>query len=199
MFKAEITRDDILSRETYSTERKQHAKRISALKAERRVAVGPDATFYFESWDTMWFQIQEMLHIEKGGEEQIPDELAAYNPLVPKGKELVATMMIEIPDPNRRQKVLAGLGGIEETLTFHVNGEKIRGVAEEDVDRTNAQGKASSVQFVHFSFTDAQIDLFAASNSDVRISIEHPNYRHMAGLSVTTIAALSKDFNQSDL
>ncbi len=195
MFKAEITRDDILSRERYATERKQHAKRISVLKAARRVAVGPDATFYFESWDTMWFQIQEMLHIEKGAEEQIPDELAAYNPLVPKGKELVATMMIEIPDPNRRQMVLAGLGGIEETLTFHVNGERILGVAEEDVDRTNTKGKASSVQFVHFSFTDSQINLFSASESDVRISIEHPNYRHMAGLSATTIAALSKDFS----
>ncbi len=195
MAKTELTRDDLMAPEAYAAERRAHAQRISAVKADRRVAVGPDATFYFESWDTMWFQVHEMLHIEKGGEEQIADELAAYNPLIPNGRELTATMMIEIPDPGRRHKVLAGLGGIEETVVMIVNGEEIRGKAEEDVDRTNAAGKASSVQFIHFPFTDAQVAAFRADGADVRISIEHPNYRHTAGLTETARAALASDFS----
>ncbi|MEK9684931.1 MAG: DUF3501 family protein [Rhodospirillaceae bacterium] len=195
MLKTSISREDILPWEEYAPMRREHGKRVSKIKSDRRVAVGPDATFYFENWDTMWFQIQEMLHIEKGGDQQLPDELAAYNPLVPKGRELVATMMIEIPDPARRQRVLSGLGGIEECIILRVDDEEIRGQAEEDLDRTNADGKASSVQFIHFPFTDSQVETFLGSGADVRISIEHPNYRHMAGLSQSTVGALAGDFD----
>src|SRR5210317_1642603 len=138
----QITRDDILPMEVYAEERLERRSALVATKRNRRVAVGPDVMFYFENHDTMWFQIHEMLYIEKGGEEQVPDELAAYNPLIPNGRELIATVMIEIGDPVRREKTLAGLGGFEEAITLTVGGETIKAVAEEDLDRTTAAGKA---------------------------------------------------------
>ena len=193
--KHRITREDLLSPDRYARERRDHGRRVAELKKHRRVSVGPDATFYFENFDTMWFQIHEMLHIEKGGEEQIAGELEAYNPLIPKGRELVATMMIEIPDADRRAKVLATLGGIEETATLTVGGEVIKGVPEEDADRTNAQGKASSVQFIHFPFSDAQAAAFRKPGADVVLALTHPNYRHMAGIPEDVRAALSADLD----
>ena len=148
----ELTPADILPWAEYAKDRAEHRKRLTAIKRNRRVEVGPYVTFYFENFDTMWIQVQEMLHIEKGGEAQIADELAAYNPLVPKGKELVATFMIEIDDALRRARVLSQLGGVEETASIEVGGERVVGKAEQDQDRTTAEGKASSVQFVHFPF-----------------------------------------------
>ena len=141
--KTEITRDDILPPAEYEAERKAHRARIVELKKHRRLEVGPVCTFYFESYETMWAQIHEMLYIEKGGEEQIADELSAYNPLIPKGSELVATVMFEIDDPVRRHTFLAKLGGVEETAFIEVGGQRVEGKPEEDVDRTTADGKAS--------------------------------------------------------
>ena len=193
--KHQISREDLLPLDQYARERRDQGRRIAALKKNRRVSVGPDATFYFESYDTMWFQIHEMLHIEKGGEDQVAGELESYNPLVPKGRELVATMMIEIPDPDRRAAVLAKLGGIEETATLTIDGETISGIPEEDADRTNANGKASSVQFIHFPFTDAQAAAFRNPGADVVLALTHPEYRHMAGLPEDVRAALGTDFD----
>lgn len=192
--KTEITRDDILPWADYAKGRAEHRRRITAVKRNRRVEVGPYVTFYFESFDTMWLQVQEMLHIERGGEAQIPEELAAYNPLIPKGRELVATFMIEIDDPLRRARVLAGLGGIEDTAFIEVGGERIQGAAEADQDRTTADGKASSVQFVHFPFADAQAEAFRAPNARVILGLSHPNYSHMAVMSEATREALAGDF-----
>ena len=102
----ELTAADILPWAEYAKDRMEHRRRVSAMKRNRRIEVGPHVTFYFENFDTMWLQVQEMLHIEKGGAEQLKDELEAYNPLIPKGHELVATFMIEIADPVRRKRVL---------------------------------------------------------------------------------------------
>jgi len=190
----ELTRTDILPWAEYAKGRAEHRRRITAIKRNRRVEVGPFVTFYFESFDTMWLQVQEMLHIEKGGEAQIADELAAYNPLIPRGRELVATFMIEIDDPLRRARVLSGLGGVEETAFIEVGGERVAARAEEDQDRTTAEGKASSVQFVHFAFTDTQIAAFRAPDARVILGLTHPNYSHMAVLSEATRAALAADF-----
>lgn len=192
--KSELTPADILPWAEYAKDRAEHRRRLTAIKRSRRVEVGPFVTFYFESFDTMWLQVQEMLHIEKGGEAQLADELAAYNPLVPKGKELVATFMIEIDDALRRARVLAGLGGIEQTAFIEVGGERVAGKAEEDQERTSEEGKASSVQFVHFPFTDAQIAAFKEPNARVILGFTHPNYSHMAVLSEATRAALAGDF-----
>jgi len=190
----ELTRADILAWAEYAKDRAEHRKRITALKRHRRVEVGPYVTFYFENFDTMWLQVQEMLHIEKGGEAQITDELAAYNPLIPKGNELVATFMIEIDDALRRARVLSQLGGVEETASIEVGGERVAGKAEQDQDRTTAEGKASSVQFVHFPFTKAQIAAFREPNTRVILGLSHPNYSHMAVLSEATRASLAEDF-----
>ena len=159
MPKHEITPADIMPMAEYEAIRLDRRRELAAAKRDRRLSCGPDATFYFESWDTMWFQIHEMLFIEKGGEDQIADELSAYNPLIPKGRELVATLMFEINDPDRRARFLAGLGGVEETVTLTVGDQVVKGVPEADIDRTTADGKASSVQFIHFPFTDEQVAL----------------------------------------
>ncbi|CCJ05933.1 DUF3501 family protein [Methylocystis sp. SC2] len=191
----ELTRADILPWAEYAKDRAEHRKRLTAIKRNRRVEVGPYVTFYFENFDTMWIQVQEMLHIEKGGEAQVADELAAYNPLIPKGKELVATFMIEIDDALRRARVLSQLGGVEETASIEVGGERVAGKAEQDQDRTTAEGKASSVQFVHFPFTEAQIAAFREPNTRVILGLSHPNYSHMAVLSEATRASLAQDFS----
>lgn len=193
--KHRITREDLMPMDQYARERRVHGRRVAELKKHRRVSVGPDATFYFENYETMWFQIHEMLHIEKGGAEQVAGELEAYNPLIPNGRELVATMMIEIPDPDRRAAVLANLGGIEETATLTINGETVNGVPEEDADRTNAHGKASSVQFIHFPLTDAQAAAFGKPGADIVLALTHPNYRHMAGLGEDIREALAADLD----
>jgi len=191
--KTEITRDDIMDMADYGKIRAERRREILPAKKLRRVPVGPYATFYFESYDSMWLQVHEMLFIEKGGEEQIEDELSAYNPLIPKGKELVATVMFEIDDPVRRKAVLGKLGGVEETMTLDIGGDKVTGVPEADVDRTTAEGKASSVQFVHFPLSDAQVDAFKTPGTRVVVAIEHPDYQHMAGLSDDSREELAKD------
>ncbi len=193
--KREIKRDDILSMDRYAGERKQLKEKLVAMKRNRRVEVGPVCTFYFENYETMWHQVHEMLFIEKGGEPQIPDELAAYNPLIPKGRELVATVMFEIDEPERRQAFLAKLGGIEETAFLEVDGEPVAGRPEEDVDRTSAAGKASSVQFIHFPMTDAQAAKLKAPEARVVVGFRHPAYGHMAVLAETTRAALAEDLD----
>ncbi len=193
--KREVTRDDILPIEAYGAERKEWRRKIAAVKRDRRVEVGPVATFYFETYLTMWYQIHEMLFIEKGGEAQIADELAAYNPLVPKGSELVATVMFEIDEPQRRERFLAGLGGVEETAFLKFAGETITGVPEADVDRTSAAGKASSVQFIHFPFTPGQAAAFKAGGTEVVLGFSHPAYAHMTVLPEPVRAALAADLD----
>ena len=193
--KKEITRDDILPMATYEAERRELRRDLVAKKKFRRQDIGPVCTFYFENYETMWAQVHEMLYIEKGGEEQIADELSAYNPLIPQGRELVATVMFEIDDPQRRHTFLAKLGGIEETAFFEVDGERIVGRPEEDVDRTTADGKASSVQFIHFPFTDAQVEKFKQPGGRVVLGFDHPAYSHMTILAEDVRAALSQDFD----
>ncbi len=192
--KTEITRDDIIPMAEYKVDRKERRSRMSDIKKHRRVHVGPDATFYFESYETMWHQVHEMLYIEGGGEEQIPDELAAYNPLIPNGTELVATLMFEIDDPDRRAAFLAGLGGVEETVTITVGGQTIAAIPETDVDRTTAEGKASSIQFLHFPFAPEQIAAFRQPEAQVTLGISHPKYGHIAILPENVRAALAADF-----
>ncbi|RED47711.1 DUF3501 family protein [Aestuariispira insulae] len=190
-----ISADDILSNEEYMKIRAERRKALVAVKKNRRVEIGPVATAYFESFDTMLHQIQEMLYIEKGGEEQLADELAAYNPLIPNGRELVATVMFEIDDPVRRGTFLSKLGGVEETMFIKFGDEEIIGTPEEDVDRTNAAGKASAVQFVHFTFNDSQAEKFRSADQQVIIGFKHPQYAHMVVLQDATRNALAGDFS----
>ena len=191
----EIFRADIMDMDDYAKVRRERRRNITKIKRDRRVALGPDATFYFESYETMWHQIHEMLYIERGGEEQIVDELAAYNPLIPKGRELIATLMFEIDEPERRESFLKGLGGVEETVCLYLGEKPIRAEAEADVDRTSADGKASSVQFLHFSFIDDDVALFRDPAVKAVLAIEHEKYPHMTLLSEATRLALRNDFS----
>jgi len=190
-----IAESDILPRPAYATVRAGRPRAIPEAKKDRRLEVGPFATCYFESFDTMLHQVQEMLFIEKGGPEQIADELAAYNPLIPNGRELTATVMLEIDDPVRRARVLATLGGIEHTLYLRVGGETIKAVAEDDQDRTNAEGKASAVHFVHFPFSAAQIAAFRRPGVEIIAGFSHANYGHMSVMPDRVRAALAADFD----
>src|SRR5882672_143799 len=155
-----ITSADILSAQEYDQQRTNLKKNLLPVKKLRRVEVGPFATFYFENYATMWLQVQEMLRIEKGGEEQIPGELAAYNPLIPQGEELIATMMLEIEDEKRRNAVLLTLGGIEESVFLEIGDDVIRATPTEYDDRTTADGKTSSVHWLRFKLTRDQITRF---------------------------------------
>lgn len=190
-----MTASDLLDPAEYARTRADHRRKIGARKRLRRVEVGPFVTFYFESYATMWLQVQEMLHIEKGGAAQIPDELAAYNPLIPQGSELVATFMIEIDDADRRRRVLGTLGGIEETAFIRIGDSTVAGRPEADADRTTAEGKASSVQFVHFAFTPAQIAAFRAGTAEIVLGLSHRNYSHMAVIGPEARAELAEDFD----
>jgi hypothetical protein len=195
MAKKQITRDDVLDMDAYRAVRADKRAETVSIKRDRRVAVGPDATFYFESHDTMWWQIHEMLFIEKGGEEQIADELAAYNPLIPNGQELVCTVMFEIDDEVRRRNFLARLGGVEETMFIRFADMEVRGVPEVDVDRTTEDGKASSVQFIHFPFSAEQVTAFREPKTQVVIGFGHEAYGHMAVTPEESRAALASDFD----
>jgi hypothetical protein len=193
MPKHQITRADILSLERYADERREHRRRIGEVKRGRRIEVGPFCTFYFENFDTMWLQVHEMLHIERGGEAQIQDELDAYNPLIPKGDELIATVMFEIDDPGQRERALARLGGVEQHMFLSVTGDRVAGIADPTRENTTADGKASSVQFLRFPFTAAPKALFRKPGTQVLVGIDHPNYGHMAVMPEATRAALAED------
>ena len=191
----EVTKADLIPAEEYAKNRKAYRKEIVTYKKDRRVSLGPYANFYFESYETMKAQIQEMLHIEKGGDEQLKDELAAYNPLIPKGKELVATLMFEIDNPLSRAEFLNNVGGIEEKVFLKIGDEIIKSVPEQDVDRTSAEGKASSVQFIHFEFSDEQVKKFKDMSTEVIIGVEHKMYAHTVKLTKNNKQALALDFN----
>ena len=190
-----IQKEDIMPLDVYTKQRKELRKSIVEFKKDRRVPLGPYATFYFESYETMLAQVQEMLYIEKGGDEQLKDELTAYNPLVPNGQELTATLMFEIDNPVSRATFLGKVGGIEEKVFMKIDGDLIKAVPEEDVDRTSAEGKASSVQFIHFKFSDEQIKNFKSNMSKVEIGIDHKDYSHSTRLNDSTKKSLSADFN----
>jgi len=190
----EVKKTDLMPLEEYSKKRKAIRKEIVNYKKNRRVSLGPHANFYFESYKTMKAQIQEMLYIEKGGDEQINDELAAYNPLIPNGKELVATLMFEIDNPNTRLDFLNKVGGIEEKVYIQIGKDKILAIPEKDLDRTSTEGKASSVQFVHFNFSEEQIKNFKDIDNEIIIGIDHSLYNHMSKISKEARKALSEDF-----
>lgn len=194
MAKTALSTSDIMAMEDYGKIRRQRRAEMVEVKRHRRVEVGPFATFYFENYETMWMQVHEMLFIERGGEQQIGEELEAYNPLIPNGRELVATLMFEIDDPTKRARFLAKVGGIEETAHFLIGDDKIMAVAETDIDRTTADGKASSVHFLHFPFSDQQIAAFKSGAGRLMMGFDHPEYGHLAVLNDQARAALAEDF-----
>jgi len=193
--KTRIAPADILAPQDYAARRSELRKSLLPRKDKRRVEVGPFATFYFENYDTMWLQVHEMLHIEKGGEQQIAGELEAYNPLVPQGSELIATLMLEIEDPQRRDRELRQLAGIEETVSMEVDGVRVKAVPTEYEDRTTPDGKTSSIHWLRFPFTPESVEKFKSADGRVVLEIAHPNYAHMAVLRPEVRAELVTDFS----
>ncbi|MGH6953280.1 MAG: DUF3501 family protein [Alphaproteobacteria bacterium] len=193
--KREIARADVMPMERYARERAALRRRIIELKRDRRVAVGPLAMLYFESYETMWHQVHEMLFIEKGGEEQIPGELDAYNALIPQGDELVATLMFEIDEPDARRAILGRLGGVERTAFLEVGGIRIEGRAAADLERSTAAGRASAVQFIHFQFSPQAVAKFREPGARVAVGLDHPQYAHMAVVPESVRKALAEDFD----
>ena len=192
--KKQIEKKDLIPADIYAKNRKQIRKDLVEFKKNRRIALGPYATFYFESFETMVAQVQEMLHIEKGGDEQLKDELIAYNPLVPNGKELTATLMFEIDNPLSRGAFLGKVGGIEKKIFMKIDNEEVKAVPENDVDRTSAKGKASSVQFIHFKVNDNQIVKFKSANVSIELGIDHKEYAHTTKLTEDNVKSLTADF-----
>jgi hypothetical protein len=190
-----LTRDDILPLADYLPVRREQRRRLSQLKRPRRIEIGPLATFHFENFETMRQQVQEMLYIEKGGDAQLKDELEAYNPLIPQGSELVATVMFEIDDPVRRGTALARLGGIENHAFIDVERHRVRGEPDPTRENTSAEGKASAVQFLKFAFAPDLISRFKNAGAQIVVGFDHSNYAHMAVLSEPVRAALAEDFD----
>jgi hypothetical protein len=189
-----IQREDIMDLAIYETIRPEKREEAILRKKFRRLSVGPHVTVTFENWDSMWLQVQEMLRIEKGGEDQIVDELKAYNPMVPNGRELTVTLMFEIDDPKTRERVLGSLGGVEDHIAILLGGDRIAAVPEGDVARTRSDGKASSVHFLHFPFTDDQVTRWRAGVEQAMFVIDHPNYGHIALIGADVRRELARDF-----
>ena len=192
-----LTRDDIMDMADYARIRAARRAAVAALKRRRRLAVGPFATFHFECFETMWMQVHEMLHIEQGGEAQIAGELDAYNPLIPRGDALIATLMLEIDDPVRREHALYRLAGIESTVRIETGGSAVAAQPiEDEVARTTEDGKTSSIHFLRFPFPPAAIARFRAPDARVVLGIEHPAYGHLAVMPEETRAALAEDLDE---
>lgn len=189
-----LTPDDIMPLADYMPVRAERRRQIAELKRRRRLEIGPFATCHFENFATMRHQVQEMLAIEKGGEAQLQDELDAYNPLVPQGRELVATVMFEIDDPVQRTVTLGRLGGIENHVFVDVAGRRMRGIPDPARENTSPSGKASAVQFVEFRFGPEEIAVFKTAGTAVTVGFDHPSYAHLAVMPEAVRAALADDF-----
>lgn len=190
----QITRADLIPDADYAKVRKERRMALLPTKRLRRIELGPVCTIQFECYETMLFQIQEMLLVEKGGEAQVADELAAYNPLIPQGGELVATVMFEIADPVRRAETLARLGGVEDHFFLQVGAERAPGVPEGDIERTREDGKTSSVHFLRFALTPDQVARFRDPATIIMAGCDHEGYAHLATLSPAARAELARDF-----
>ena len=188
-----IIKADLLPDAEFAKVRAELRKALLPTKRLRRIDLGPICSFYFESFETMLFQVQEMLLIEKGGDAQLADELAAYNPLIPQGQELVATVMFEIEDEVRRAATLGRLGGVEDHFFVQVGEDCIPGVPEGDVERTREDGKTSSVHFLRFALKREHLAQFRDPTVSVAIGCAHESYGHLALLSPATRAELARD------
>ncbi len=189
-----ITRADIVPLDQYENVRADKRRAVLEAKRHRRLAVGPVMTVLFESYESMWLQIHEMLRVEKGGDAQIPGELEAYNSLIPQGDELVATVLIEIDDETLRHATLSRLGNVESAMAIEVGGHRVSGIPEADVERTDATGKTSSVHFIHFRFTGDQIAAFRIPGGPAVFCVDHPGYDHRAVIPEDMRQALAADF-----
>jgi hypothetical protein len=189
-----LTRKDLMSLEQYSEARQDFRARVIEHKRQRSVGLGPNATWSFEDQLTMQYQIQEMLRVERIFEaDAIQEELDAYNPLIPDGRNWKATFLLEFPDVDERRERLSQLKGVEDRCWVQVAGcERVYAIADEDLEREN-DDKTSSVHFLRFELSPqmcAQVKAGAA----IGAGIDHDNYRHaVASLPQNVRESLAKD------
>ncbi|HWI83873.1 DUF3501 family protein [Ramlibacter sp.] len=190
-----ITRDSLMTLEAYSKWRKEHKPDVIAHRKRRSVALGDHVTLQFEDEMTIRYQIQEMLRIEKLFEDEaIQDEVDAYAPLCPDGTNWKATMMIEYPDVNERQRELARLIGIADRMFVEVEGHpRVYAIADEDLDRENDE-KTSAVHFLRFEFTPPMAAAIRAG-AGVKLGCDHRNYPAHMAVPAETLAALAGDLH----
>jgi len=189
-----LTPADLLSLEVYHRERARLRAEVLAHKRNRQVGIGPNVTLYFEDRITMRYQVQEMLRVERIFEsEAISEELEAYNPLIPDGTNLKATMMLEYPDVEERRKALADLGGIEHAVYVEVAGKRALASADEDLPRTEAD-KTAAVHFLRFELDDASRAALKAGAS-LKLGVDHARYRHEVEASAAVRASLAADLD----
>lgn len=191
----QLTRDDLYPLEKYAQIRGEMRAQVMEHKKNRRIRVGTNATLYFEDRLTMHYQIQEMLRAERIFEAKgIQDELDAYNPLIPDGRNLKATFMLEYPDPEERQAALKQLRGIEHCVWMRVGGfDAVRAIADEDLERDNEE-KTASVHFMRFEFTPEMIRALR-DGAPLAIGIDHAQYKHDIELPVAARDSLVNDFD----
>jgi hypothetical protein len=173
-----LTVEDLMSLERYARERPAFRARVLEHKRDRKLAIGPNVTWSFEDRLTMQYQVQEMLRAERIFEpEGIREELDAYNPLIPDGSNWKATLLIEFPDVDERQRQLAKLIGLEDRCWMQVRGhERVYAIADEDLERENAE-KTSSVHFLRFELTPAMVAALRGGAA-LGAGVDHDHYRH---------------------
>ncbi len=190
-----LAHNDLYTLEDYARERAAFRARVLAHKQARVVRVGEHLTLVFEDRLTIQYQIQEILRVERVFEPAgIAEELEAYNPLIPDGSNLKATMLIEYPDADERARKLIELHDIENRVVLQIgNSTPVIAIADEDLDRST-DTKTSAVHFLRFELDAAQIAAFK-SGAEVAIGIDHPSYRERTLLDATTRSALARDFD----
>ena len=190
-----LTRDDLWSLEEYAARRAEFRQQVLAHKKLRQVALGPHATLYFEDQLTMHYQVQEMLRVERIFEAaEIEEELEAYNPLIPNGSNWKATFMIEYGAVEERQRALANMGGIEETVWVQVGGgTKAYAIANEDMERTR-DSKAAAVHFMRFELSDQDLAELR-QGAAVHMGLDHASLANSVTLEAAVREALCKDLN----
>ncbi|HNP37342.1 MAG TPA: DUF3501 family protein [Woeseiaceae bacterium] len=191
-----LTRDDLMSLEQYALQRDAFKAQVIEHKRNRRIALGTNASLYFEDRLTMQYQVQEMLRIERIFEAAgIADELDAYNPLIPDGSNWKATFMVEFPEVEERRQMLAQLVGIEDKVFVQVDGHAaVTAIADEDLARSD-DDKTSAVHFLRFELDDKMV---AALRSGAALSagIDHPNYRvNVSPVAANIVSALIADLD----
>jgi len=191
----QITRDDLMTLEQYAVQRDQFRQRVIAHKKHRQVALGPNTTLYFEDRLTLLYQIQEMLRIEKVFEaEGINEELEAYNPMIPSGRNFKATYMIEYPDEIVRTAQLEKMVGIEDLVWIQIdNQDKIWAIADEDLERST-ENKTSAVHFMRFEVSDSLAQLLK-DGADWKIGVQHPVYSYAVNVEGETRSSLLQDLD----
>jgi hypothetical protein len=189
---ARLEAPDLMSLEQYARAREEFRARVLAHKRPRTIAVGPHTTWCFEDRLTVQYQVQEMLRAERIFEaDGIQDELDAYNPLIPDGSNLKATLLIEFPDAAERAAALGRLRGIETRCYVAVGEERLYAIADEDLERENAE-KTSAVHFLRFELPAEARRRFRAG-APVGLGVDHPGYRHAVLLAAEARAALAAD------